>query len=64
MAIVDIAEYRTLARDERNDVVATGVEPASVDQQVSIGALCVDAHDRLTSLLSELANLRKQINPI
>lgn len=38
MATVDIACYDTLARDNRNDVVATGMEPALADLQVAITA--------------------------
>jgi hypothetical protein len=37
MAVVDINEYDSLARDARGDVIQTGKEPAKAFQQVAIG---------------------------
>lgn len=38
MALVDISEYRNLARDGQNSVIQTGVEPSIANQQVAITA--------------------------
>ena len=38
MAVVDISEYRTMARDGQNAVIQTGIEPSIVNQQVAITA--------------------------
>jgi len=38
MAVVDISEYRTMARDGQNAVIQTGIEPSTVNQQVAITA--------------------------
>jgi hypothetical protein len=38
MAVADVSEYMFLARDGRNDVIATGAEPHQAHQQVVIGA--------------------------
>jgi hypothetical protein len=37
MAVLDISEYRDMARDSRGHGVPTGVEPSQTLQQVSIG---------------------------
>lgn len=43
MPVIDVSEYRNMARDGQNSVIQTGIEPSIVNQQVAITGASVQS---------------------